>query len=46
MQGLFDYSPKDLSSAPYDYIAFKRDAEAEKEKMSTQMANDRMVYLK
>ena len=33
-------------SAPYDYIAFKRDAEAEKEKMANKMANDRPVFIK
>ena len=46
MQEQFDDSPKDSRSAPYDYIAFKRDAEAGKEKMATQMANDRIVFLK
>ena len=34
MQEQFDDSPKDSRSAPYDYIAFKRDAEAGKEKMA------------
>jgi len=46
LQEQFDYSPKDLMSAPYDYIAFKRDAEAEKEKMANKMANDMPVFLK
>ena len=41
-----DYSPKDWRSAAYEYIAFKRDAEAEKEKMATRMAKDRMIFLK